>query len=163
MAHARAPDGKRRSIKTKHGPSKPYIAVLFGFSAETTGGYELGIIRDAIIGRKIRGMQFKALRKAMSLSVEQITPVIGSSQRTITRKEGGQAVLSPTEGDRAYRLARIGDLATESIGDGVKAMRWLATPNTYLGNQTPLAMLDTEIGTTYVEQSLAAIAYGGVA
>ncbi len=163
MAHTRAPNGKTWLRKPKRRPNEPYIAVLFGLSAETTSGFELDVIRDAIIGGKIRGTQFKALRKAMSLSVEQITAVIGSSQRTIARKEGGQASLSPTEADRAYRLARIGDLATESIGDRVKAMRWLATPNAYLGNQTPLAMLDTELGTTYVEQSLAAIAYGGVA
>jgi len=163
MARIGAPNGRNGLRKSKRRADEPYITMLFRLPTETTSGFHLAVIRDAIIGGKIRGTQFKALRKAMNLSVEQITAVIGSSQRTIARKESGQASLSPTEADRAYRLARIGDLATESIGDRVKAMRWLATPNVYLGNQTPLAMLDTELGTTYVEQSLAAIAYGGVA
>ena len=72
-------------------------------------------------------------------------------------------MLSPTESDRAYRLARIADLATATIGDDEKAARWLVSASAYLGQRTPLEMLDTELSTTYVEQSLAAIAYGGVA
>jgi len=43
--------------------------------------------------------------------------VLGSSTRTLTRKERGRNTLSPTEADRAYRLARIADLAIELLGD----------------------------------------------
>ena len=55
------------------------------------------------------------------------------------------------------------DLAAELIGDEAKAKSSLRTPSTYLGGETPAAMLDTEIGTELVVQSLYAIAYGGVA
>ncbi len=103
------------------------------------------------------------MRRALNLTVEDITDVLGSSLRTISRKERGRNTLSPTEADRAYRLARVADLAVESIGDAKRATAWLSTPSTYLGHRTPLQMLDTELGTMYVEQSLAAIAHGGVA
>lgn len=57
------------------------------------------------------------MRRALNLTVEEITDVLGSSLRTISRKERGRNTLSPTEADRAYRLARIADLAVESIDD----------------------------------------------
>jgi putative toxin-antitoxin system antitoxin component (TIGR02293 family) len=58
---------------------------------------------------------------------------------------------------------RIADLATELIGDADKAKSWLQTPSTYLGAETPIGMLDTEVGTELVVESLYAIAYGGAA
>jgi putative toxin-antitoxin system antitoxin component (TIGR02293 family) len=79
------------------------------------------------------------------------------------RKEQSRARLSVSDGDRAYRLARVADLATEFIGDADHARGWLKTRQRYLGDQTPIAMLDTEIGTDLVVESLYAIAYGGVA
>ena len=64
---------------------------------------------------------------------------------------------------RPHRLARVAVLATELIGDERKAKSWLRTPNAFLGGETPISMVDTEIGTDLVVESLYAIAYGGVA
>ena len=83
--------------------------------------------------------------------------------RGLIRKEQGKAALSPTEADRAYRLARIADLAIALIGSEPKAIASLRAPNVYLSGEAPVAMLDTEIGTDAVIESLYAIGYGGVA
>jgi len=48
------------------------------------------------------------------------------------------------------------------IGDSEKAERWLRAPHRFLRNKTPLAMIETDAGVRAVEQSLYAIAYGGV-
>jgi putative toxin-antitoxin system antitoxin component (TIGR02293 family) len=83
--------------------------------------------------------------------------------RTVNRKENSEQPLSVSEGDRAFRIARIADLAIEMIGDREKALSWLHKPNTYLGRKAPIEMLDTEIGADLVAESLHAIAFGGVA
>ena len=41
-------------------------------------------------------------------------------------------------------------------------LAWMRTPNAYLGGETPVRMLDTEVGTDLVAESLSVIAYGGV-
>ena len=60
-------------------------------------------------------------------------------------------------------LARVADLAEELLGDAERAKKWLKTPHRYLGGETPIAALETEIGADLVVESLYAIAYGGVA
>jgi putative toxin-antitoxin system antitoxin component (TIGR02293 family) len=68
-----------------------------------------------------------------------------------------------SQSDRAHRLARVTNLATETIGNEARATSWLRTQSPYLGGETPVRMLETEIGTELVVASLYAIAYGGVA
>jgi len=103
------------------------------------------------------------MRTALGLTINDAAEVLGVSSRTINRKELGKTTLSPTEGDRAYRLARVADKAIELIGDAERAKSWLHESSTYLGGNTPIQMLATEVGTDLVLESLHAIAYGGVA
>jgi putative toxin-antitoxin system antitoxin component (TIGR02293 family) len=120
-------------------------------------------IRAAIAGGKVRASALRELRLTLQLTIEDVADVLGVSPRTIVRKEHDkEATLSPPEADRAYRLARIVDLAIELIGDRDKALAWMRTPNAYLGGETPVRMLDTEVGTDLVTESLSVIAYGGV-
>ena len=99
----------------------------------------------------------------MRITISDIAVIVGMSSRTIMRKEKKSEPLTSAETDRFYRIARVGDLAAQLIGDRDRAVEWLKTPNHYLGDTTPLAMLETEIGTDHVIESLYAIAYGGVA
>jgi putative toxin-antitoxin system antitoxin component (TIGR02293 family) len=85
------------------------------------------------------------------------------SDRNVKRRESSSAPLSIVEADRAYRLARIADLAEELLGDAERAKKWLKTPHRYLVGETPIAAIETEIGADLVAESLYAIAYGGVA
>lgn len=63
--------------------------------------------------------------------------------------------------EQATRMARVSALAFDLIGDETRADRWLHTPHRYLGG-TPIDMLDTDEGAQAVEQSLHAVAHGGV-
>ena len=104
----------------------------------------------------------RAVRDLLGITVADAATIVGASTRTITRKEQSREPLTTAETDRAYRLARVADLAVELIGNRTRAIAWLKVPNHYLGDETPLAMLETEIGTDLVVESLYAIAYGGV-
>lgn len=105
---------------------------------------------------------FNVLRRSLELSIDELSRAIDASPRTIERRVKNGAMLDVSEGDRAYRLARVADLAAEMLGDTSVARRWLRTPSRYMGGETPLAMLATEVGTQIVEQSLYAIGYGGI-
>jgi putative toxin-antitoxin system antitoxin component (TIGR02293 family) len=133
------------------------------FRAQLTGSSDSLVIRKKITQAGLSGALLRSLRERLGLTIADMARVLGAGERTIIRKEQQRIPLSPTESDRAYRLARVADLATELIGDEHRATRWLRTPSAYFGGETPLAMLDTEIGTDLVVESLYAIAYGGVA
>jgi putative toxin-antitoxin system antitoxin component (TIGR02293 family) len=120
-------------------------------------------IRDAIVGCSILGSRLRYLRNELHLTVDAMAQLLDVAPRTVNRKENSEQPLSVSEGDRAFRIARIADLAIEMIGDREKALSWLHKPNTYLGRKAPIEMLDTEIGADLVAESLHAIAFGGVA
>jgi putative toxin-antitoxin system antitoxin component (TIGR02293 family) len=120
-------------------------------------------IRALIIGGNVRAAALRKLRLNLHLTIDDIACALGVSSRTVVRKEHDKdATLSPRAADRAYRLARIVDRAIELIGDRDKASAWVRTPNSYLGGETPVRMLDTEVGADAVTASLSVIAYGGV-
>jgi putative toxin-antitoxin system antitoxin component (TIGR02293 family) len=120
-------------------------------------------VRSKITHAGITGQALRLVRERLGLTIAEVARVLGAGERTVIRKEQQQSPLSATEADRAYRLARVADLATELIGDASKARSWLRTPSAYLGGETPVSCLDSEIGAELVSQSLYAIAYGGVA
>ena len=143
--------------------NKPTPKANESFRIRLTGSLEPNDVREAIIGGKIRATTLRTMRRQLGLNIEDVADVLGVSKRTVSRKETNKATLSATEADRAYRLARIADMAIELIGDPKRAFSWMQTPSVYLGGKTPIQMLDTEVGTDLVVESLHAIAYGGVA
>lgn len=92
-----------------------------------------------------------------------ITRIFGVSARKVARIEKSLQPLTVNETTGLCRLRRVACLATELLGDIERATTWLKTRNAYLGNATPLAMLQTDIGAETVLESLSAIANGGVA
>jgi putative toxin-antitoxin system antitoxin component (TIGR02293 family) len=120
-------------------------------------------IRDAIVDGSILGSRLRDMRHQLDITVDVMANLLDIAPRTVNRKESSEQPLSVSEGDRAFRIARIADLAVELIGNREKALAWLRRPNTYLGGRIPIEMLDTEIGADLVAESLHSIAYGGVA
>ena len=151
---------KKASTRFKSGTSIPTRG---SFRVQLIGTSDAVAVRNKITHSGVSGGVLRDVRERLGLTIADVSQVLGASERTVIRKEQQRSPLSATESDRAYRLARIADLATELIGDEEKAKAWLRTPNTYLGGETPVAMLDSEVGTDYVVRSLYTIAYGGVA
>lgn len=149
-----------KKVPKRRTPGRRAVA---SFRAQLTGSSDSLTVRKKITQTGLSGALLRSLRERLGLTIAEMARVLGAGERTIIRKEQQRTALSPTESDRAYRLAKVADLASDLIGDEDRAVRWLRTPNAYLGGETPLAMLDTEIGTDLVGESLYAIAYGGVA
>jgi len=83
--------------------------------------------------------------------------------RTLKHRRQRQEPLSLDESDRLARVARVYTLAVRVFGNPEKARRWLSKPKMRFDEQTPLAMLRTDLGGRQVEEMLFQIDEGMVA
>lgn len=95
---------------------------------------------------------------ALNLGSAEAWKRAGFSRSSIHRR--ATKALKADEGDRLVRLAKIGRLAIQTLGDPDKAGRWLLLPNRALNGQAPLAMIATSPGAEAVESVLGRISYG---
>lgn len=130
---------------------------------------------EGVLGRALRtesdlrsaireGFPQKVVGSVMNsagLTLRELSATLDLSPRSLQRRRH-QGRLARHESDRVYRLARIVALAKQYIGDDEAAGRWLKRPNRALGGNTPLELIDTELGARAVENVLGRIAYGGV-
>jgi putative toxin-antitoxin system antitoxin component (TIGR02293 family) len=103
------------------------------------------------------------VQRAWGLTVMEISASVAIPRSSLMQfMRHPKKMMSAAASDRVYRLASILALAEESLGDRVRALTWLRTPNRLLGTLTPLTALETEIGSQRVAQALGQIAYGGL-
>lgn len=117
------------------------------------------------VRRGLPASTITALRD-IGYSIDEIARVTANSSRTIQRyllDKRRSERLNLATSDRVVRLATMTLLAERLVGTQDKALGWLRAPNRYLGGVEPLEMLETEVGTQAVLQSLYSIAYGGIA
>jgi putative toxin-antitoxin system antitoxin component (TIGR02293 family) len=108
-------------------------------------------------GLPIRAVE--ALQRAADLNLSQVATLLGIPERTIARrKKAGK--LTTAESDRVDRAARILTMAAETLGSEEKARTWMQRPNRGLGGDTPLSLLDTDVGVRAVEGVLARLDEG---
>jgi putative toxin-antitoxin system antitoxin component (TIGR02293 family) len=100
---------------------------------------------------------------ASGMTPSEIGPIIGASDRTMSRKLANDERLGAAESDRAYRLFDVVARAVHAFGDADKARRWMRRVIPSLGGRVPIDLLRTEIGTRDVLSALDRIEYGGVA
>ncbi|MFN2459486.1 MAG: antitoxin Xre/MbcA/ParS toxin-binding domain-containing protein [Candidatus Velthaea sp.] len=113
-----------------------------------------------VIRLGIPAVALDELVRRLGLSRSEAAHVFGIPERTLTRRLSTRSRLTPTESDRAVRVARIVAAALEYLGDESLAVAWLRDENRALGGARPLEQLDTEIGAREVEDVLGRIAYG---
>ncbi len=115
-------------------------------------------VRDAV-RKGLPYSALEALQTALDLSVKELSAVLGIPERTIARRKDEQH-LTAAESDRLYRAARTLAHAASVLGTVEKARLWLKRPSRALGDETPLTLLDTDVGTRQVEETLLRIVYG---
>ncbi len=141
------------------GPSE--VGSFLGVEALVKAGNALDATQAVRDGLPVSAL--RALRNA-GFTIEEIAGITGTSSRTIMRYLRQRAKrLDLATSDRVMRMARVSLLATRYVGNAAKALTWLRSPNHFLGEATPLQMMETEDGTQAALQSLVSIAYGGVA
>lgn len=135
--------------------------------AEVLGG-------PAVLGKVVRdlrdldavvraGLPLRALdlleARVPPLAGKKVSPVRGVVGRR-TKPTSLTAVLVPSSGERAGRVARIVAMATKVFGSPASATEFLTTPHDRLDGRSPLACLATDLGGREVEEILNAIAFG---
>lgn len=101
------------------------------------------------------------LRERLNLTERELAEGLGVSAKTLqrlARRRAGR--LTPAQGDRLYRLARLVALAEEVFEDRDRAHSWLRQPQRGLGGRVPLELMHTEAGAREVEDLLGRIEYG---
>ena len=108
------------------------------------------------------GLPFTSLEAVMEqfgLKREEVSWALDLPLRTLARRKQERR-LSPGESDRLFRVVRIAVQAAEILGGREEASRWLHASNRALGGQTPLELLDTDLGSRQVEDVLGRIEHG---
>lgn len=99
------------------------------------------------------------IQHSLHLTRQELADAVMISYRTLTRRRG-EPRLAPDESERAYRLARLIEIASEILGGQNEASDWLKEPNFALGDRTPLEVARTEPGAKLVERVLRQIEHG---
>ncbi len=134
------------------------VSLLGGQTAFGSSIRSLADMQEAL-RRGLPYAAFEAVLEALQLDSSTLVRLVGASPRTMARRKV-KRVLSPTESDRLYRVARVTVQAADTFGSLETARAWLHRPNEALGGDTPISQLDTEIGEHEIEQLLARIEYG---
>jgi putative toxin-antitoxin system antitoxin component (TIGR02293 family) len=108
-----------------------------------------------------RGLPKRALR----CTVERVLTSKAEVRRTMFRVVPEATFkrrtrLSPAEGARTERLARVIAAAEYAWNDRDDAREWLTRPHAELGRRTPLEAALTELGARQVEDLLDRLVYG---
>lgn len=100
------------------------------------------------------------LREGLAVTEAELADLLGTSLKTLKRREAEGKPLGPNLSGHAVRLVRVLDRAAEVLGDEEKARRWLHTPLKALGNESPLSWMDTDTGSHEVLRVLGRIEFG---
>lgn len=101
------------------------------------------------------------LRERLRLTERELARALGVSPKTLqrlARRRGAR--LTPMQGDRLYRLARLAAMAEDVFEDVDRAREWLREPQRGLGDRVPLELMRSEVGAREVEDLLGRIEYG---
>lgn len=138
-----------KSTKT----SRSKVGTFSGIKFEGIEGVE--VVRQ---GEDVAALE--ALKTALVINDSELAHVVGVSERTLDRRRQ-LGRLEPRETDRIATLFSVLDDAVALFeGDEEKARRWMRTPVRGLGNQTPLALLDTEAGSRIVRDVIGRLEHG---
>jgi putative toxin-antitoxin system antitoxin component (TIGR02293 family) len=122
-----------------------------------------GIPASAVIEAGFPATVVREFATASGITSNDIGDIVGTSERTMSRKIANREQLGAAESDRAYRLFDMMARAVHAFGNVEKALRWMRREVPSLGGRRPIDLLRTEIGTREVLSALDRIEYGGVA
>ena len=148
MASRTATEKEFRSVENVLG-GKGVLGVKLRSSLDWVGMIRGGIPAAAI----------EPILRAVRLSRSELAQALGIPERTLARRKR-DGVLSSEESSKLLRLARVVSRAREVFDDSAAAIDWLKSPNATLRGNTPLHLLDTDVGAKSVLDTLGRIEHG---
>ncbi|WP_178392247.1 antitoxin Xre-like helix-turn-helix domain-containing protein [Burkholderia sp. SRS-W-2-2016] len=112
-----------------------------------------------VVRHGISSQALDAMLKSIGLSQAELAQALDIPERTLARRKR-EGVLSREESAKLLRLARVVARAAEVFEDLGTALAWLKTPVGALADATPLSLIDTDIGTESVMDTLGRIEHG---
>ena len=109
-----------------------------------------------------RGLLYRSLesvRERLRLSVPEAASVLQMPPRTLARRKQSRR-LAADESDRLYRIVRVAAHAFAVFGTEDKAATWLNRANRALNGESPIRLLDSDVGARQVEDVLGRIESG---
>lgn len=100
-----------------------------------------------------------ALTERFGLTRAEVATAVRLPLRTLARRKRERR-LTAEESDRLVRFARIAAEAARVLGDEHSAGAWLRDPNIALGEERPIDLLRSDLGTHEVEDVLVRIEFG---
>lgn len=117
-----------------------------------------------LIGYVQRGLPvatLKTLGERTGLTSEQVRVGIGMTERTLARRRKQAEKLTSEESDRVLRVSRVFSSAVGLFeGDAEAARQWFVAPNRAFAGQSPLDMIQTEVGAREVENLIGRLEHG---
>lgn len=101
----------------------------------------------------------EAIVTLTQLSQTEVAHALGIPERTLARRKR-EGFLSPEESSKVLRLARSIERSIAVFGHIDTALDWLKKPNAAMDGQTPLSLMDTDIGAGLVTDTLGRIEHG---
>lgn len=100
------------------------------------------------------------IAKKLGLSRASLAVKLGMAPRTLAARTN--KILKPHVAEKASRADKIFSAAQEVFGSVREARIWMNSPQRGLENQSPIDLLDTDVGARHVVEYLSAIKYGNV-
>lgn len=97
--------------------------------------------------------------RVMGISQTELARALDIPERTLARRKK-EGVLSRVESEKLVRLARVVERAVEVFENDRAALDWLKSQNPALGGTSPLSLLDTDLGSVAVVNTLGRIEQG---
>ena len=113
----------------------------------------------ALVRQGISAASVDAAVRVMGIGQTELARALDIPERTLARRKK-EGVLSSDESGKMVRLAQVIERAVEVFEDEAAALSWLKNPNAALGGSSPLSLLDTELGSLAVANTLGRIEQG---
>lgn len=113
----------------------------------------------SVIRQGIPSTAVDTLVDFLSITKSELSDAIDIPFRTLVRRKG-EALLDRGESAKLVRVARVIERAEAVFEDPNSARVWLKSPNTSLSGQSPMSLLDTELGAESVMDTLGRIEHG---
>lgn len=113
----------------------------------------------ALVRKGISANAIDAAMRVIGIGQSELSRALDIPERTLARRKK-EGVLSRDESGKLVRLAQVIERAVEVFEDERAALNWLKNPNAALGGTSPLSLLDTELGSMAVVNTLGRIEHG---
>ncbi len=113
----------------------------------------------ALVRQGISASAVDAVVRVIGIGQSELSQALDIPERTLARRKK-EGVLTADESGKMVRLAQVIERAVDVFENEQVAMNWLKGSNPALDGSSPLSLLDTELGSVAVLNTLGRIEQG---